>query len=185
LTKSATSKPNKTMSIIISVPQGQHYENRGAGEWRMIASRLRLSSATALFWKPRTMLRLNLTMWYSPIANASTVVLNFGGCPTLITRTDDRRGRLRGNNSTNNNSSVMQKPTLLGRANAPTPKFFRKLRTIGITIGAIGTAIIAAPVALPVAVITAAGYLVTVGSVVAAVSQLTVHQEPLDVDERF
>ena len=79
----------------------------------------------------------------------------------------------------------MQKPTLLGRANAPTPKFFRKLRTIGITIGAIGTALIAAPVALPVAVITAAGYLVTIGSVVAAVSQLTVHQEPLDVDERF
>jgi ABC-type xylose transport system permease subunit len=79
----------------------------------------------------------------------------------------------------------MQKPTLLGRANAPTPKFFRKLRTIGITIGAIGTAIIATPVALPVAIVTAAGYLVTVGSVVAAVSQLTVHQEPLDAEERF
>lgn len=79
----------------------------------------------------------------------------------------------------------MQKPSLLGRAKAPTPKFFRKLRTIGITIGAIGTAFIAAPVALPVAIVTAAGYLVTVGSVVAAVSQLTVHQEPLDIDERF
>jgi ABC-type xylose transport system permease subunit len=79
----------------------------------------------------------------------------------------------------------MQKPTLLGRANAPTPKFFRTLRTIGITIGAIGTAIIAAPVALPVAIVTAAGYLITVGSVVAAVSQLTVHQEPLDAEERF
>jgi hypothetical protein len=79
----------------------------------------------------------------------------------------------------------MQKPTLLGRANAPTPKFFRKLRTIGITIGAIGTALIAAPVVLPVAVITAAGYLVTVGSVVASVSQLTVHHEPLDVEERL
>lgn len=79
----------------------------------------------------------------------------------------------------------MQKPSLLGRANAPTPKFFRKLRTIGITIGAIGTSLIAAPVALPVAIVTAAGYLVTVGSVVAAVSQLTVHQEPMDVEERL
>jgi hypothetical protein len=79
----------------------------------------------------------------------------------------------------------MQRPTLLGRAHAPTPRFFRKLRTIGITIGAIGTALIAAPVALPMAVFTAAGYLVTVGSVVAAVSQLTVHQEPLEVEERM
>lgn len=79
----------------------------------------------------------------------------------------------------------MQKPTLFARAKAPTPKFFRKLRTIGITIGAIGTAFIAAPVALPVAIVTAAGYLVTVGSVVAAVSQLTVHQEPMDAEERF
>jgi ABC-type xylose transport system permease subunit len=79
----------------------------------------------------------------------------------------------------------MQKPTLFARANAPTPKFFRKLRTIGITIGAIGTALIAALVALPVALVTAAGYLVTVGSVVAAVSQLTVHREPMDADERF
>jgi hypothetical protein len=42
-----------------------------------------------------------------------------------------------------------------------------------------------APVALPVAIVTAAGYLVTVGSVVAAVSQLTVHQEPMDAEERF
>ncbi len=79
----------------------------------------------------------------------------------------------------------MQKPTLLGRAKAPTPKFFRKLRTIGITIGAIGAAVVAAPVALPATIVTAAGYLVTVGSVVAAVSQLTVHQEPMDVDERL
>jgi hypothetical protein len=79
----------------------------------------------------------------------------------------------------------MQKPSLLGRAKAPTPKFFRQLRTIGITIGAIGTALMAAPVALPVGIVSAAGYLVTVGSVVAAVSQLTVHQEPLDVEERL
>ncbi|MFN8349462.1 MAG: hypothetical protein U0X91_30965 [Spirosomataceae bacterium] len=79
----------------------------------------------------------------------------------------------------------MQKTTLLGRVKAPTPTFFRKLRTIGLTLGAIGAAVVAAPVALPVALVTAAGYLVTVGSVVAAVSQLTVHQEPMDVDERL
>ena len=64
------------------------------------------------------------------------------------------------------------------RLQSPTPKFFRKLRNIGITIAAVGGAIIASPVALPAAIVTAAGYLITAGTVVTAISQVTVKEEP-------
>ena len=64
--------------------------------------------------------------------------------------------------------------TLSERLQAPTPPFFRTLRNIGLLIGAIGAAIIAAPVALPTVVISVAGYFVTAGAVVAAVSSTTV-----------
>jgi hypothetical protein len=60
------------------------------------------------------------------------------------------------------------------RWNAKTPKFWKKVQKIGIVAGALGAALIAAPVALPTAIITASGYLVAVGSVTAALSQLTV-----------
>ncbi len=59
---------------------------------------------------------------------------------------------------------------LLERVKAPTPKFFKKVRTIGLTLGAIGAALLAAPVALPPLVVTLAGYLATAGLVAGAVS---------------
>lgn len=64
--------------------------------------------------------------------------------------------------------------TLKDRWSAKTPTFWKKVQRIGIVAGALGAAIIAAPVALPAAVITASGYLVAVGGVTAALSQLTV-----------
>lgn len=67
--------------------------------------------------------------------------------------------------------------TLVRRGKAGTPPFFKKLRLIGITLTAIGGALIAAPVALPVAVVTVAGYLVVAGSVATAISQVTVKNE--------
>ena len=57
------------------------------------------------------------------------------------------------------------------RIKAPTPKFFKKLRNIGIGLAAIGTAIIAAPVSLPAIVIKIAGYLAVAGTVAGTVSQ--------------
>jgi ABC-type xylose transport system permease subunit len=65
---------------------------------------------------------------------------------------------------------------LIDRIFADTPKFFKRLRNIGIILGAAGGAIIAAPIALPAAIITAAGYLITAGAVAAAVSQ-TVYKD--------
>ncbi|MBO9572679.1 MAG: hypothetical protein J7497_10810, partial [Chitinophagaceae bacterium] len=63
---------------------------------------------------------------------------------------------------------------ILQRAGASTPKFFRTLKTIGITLAAVSGALIAAPVALPAIITTIAGYLAVAGTIVTAVSQVTV-----------
>lgn len=60
------------------------------------------------------------------------------------------------------------------RAKAPTPKFFKVLRTIGLTLLGISGSIIAAPVALPATIVTVAGYVAVAGGVLSAVSQITV-----------
>jgi len=64
--------------------------------------------------------------------------------------------------------------TVVERVKAPTPKFFKTLRNIGLALAAIGGAILAAPVAVPAALITVAGYVTLAGSVITAVSQTTV-----------
>lgn len=66
---------------------------------------------------------------------------------------------------------------IIQRIQAPTPKFFRVMRAIGISLAAVGTALITAPVSLPLALVTAGGYLVVAGSVATAVSQFTVSSE--------
>jgi uncharacterized membrane protein HdeD (DUF308 family) len=62
---------------------------------------------------------------------------------------------------------------IIKRVQAPTPKFFKVLRNIGLTLAAVGGTILAAPVALPVVVGTIAGYLAVAGGVLSAVSQIT------------
>jgi len=65
------------------------------------------------------------------------------------------------------------KMTIIKRVKAPTPKFFKVLRNIGLAMAAIGGTILAAPVALPVVLTTIGGYMAVAGGVVSAVSQLT------------
>ncbi|PRZ21267.1 hypothetical protein [Flavobacterium granuli] len=60
------------------------------------------------------------------------------------------------------------------RAKAPTPKFFKILRTVGLTLLAISGSVIAAPIVLPATVVTVAGYLAVAGGVISAISQITV-----------
>ena len=60
------------------------------------------------------------------------------------------------------------------RWNAPTPKFWKRVQQASITVGAIAGVILAAPITLPAAVITVAGYVATAGTVAATLSQLTV-----------
>lgn len=67
-----------------------------------------------------------------------------------------------------------KKLSVLDRVTLPTPRFFRKLRTIGAALAAVGGIIATAPVALPTVVVTLGGYLVLVGSVAAAVSSVAV-----------
>lgn len=67
--------------------------------------------------------------------------------------------------------------TIKKRWNAKTPSFWKNVQKIGIAAGAVGAAIIAAPIALPAAIVTTAGYLVAVGGVTAALSQLTVENK--------
>ena len=62
---------------------------------------------------------------------------------------------------------------IMDRAMAPTPKFFRVLRNIGLIMAGVGTVLLTAPVSLPAAVVTIGGYLVTAGGVATAVSQIT------------
>ena len=67
-----------------------------------------------------------------------------------------------------NNMNVVQ------RVKAPTPSFFKTLRTIGLALAAIGGAILASPIALPAGLVAAAGYIALAGGVVSAVSQTAV-----------
>lgn len=66
---------------------------------------------------------------------------------------------------------------IVERAKAPTPKFFRILRSMGMALLAISGSIIAAPVALPVAVVSVAGYAALAGGVISVISQITVDDE--------
>jgi uncharacterized membrane protein HdeD (DUF308 family) len=75
------------------------------------------------------------------------------------------------NNSLATNPNEM---TIVERVKAPTPKFFKTLRTIGLTLAAVGGAILTAPVAVPAALVTIAGYVALAGGVLTAVSQTAV-----------
>jgi hypothetical protein len=63
------------------------------------------------------------------------------------------------------------------RVNSPTPKFFKKVRNIGLILAALGGSILASPVSLPAIVIKIAGYLAVAGTVAGTVSQTAVEGE--------
>lgn len=62
---------------------------------------------------------------------------------------------------------------IVNRATAPTPKFFKVLRNVGLVLAAVGGTLLAAPIALPVLVTTIGGYMAVAGGVLTATSQLT------------
>lgn len=66
---------------------------------------------------------------------------------------------------------------LVSRMAAPTPKWFRIVRNLGLTLSAVGGVLVAAPVTLPAAVITVGGYLLLGGTLLGAVSQTAVSSE--------
>ena len=72
---------------------------------------------------------------------------------------------------------------IIERAQAPTPKFFKLLRTIGIAMLAVSGALLTAPVALPAVIVTVAGYTAVAGGVLSAVSQITVDDAAKNLPE--
>ena len=62
---------------------------------------------------------------------------------------------------------------IMNRVKAPTPKFFKVLRNIGLIMAGVGTVLLTAPISRPAAVVTIGGYLVTAGGVATAMSQIT------------
>ena len=73
---------------------------------------------------------------------------------------------------------------LIERIKAPTPKWFKIIRNISIVLASIGGIIIASPVALPVGLVSIAGYLVLGGSIISVVSQTGVQSEETPISNQ-
>lgn len=70
--------------------------------------------------------------------------------------------------------------SIIKRMKAPTPKFFRVLRNVGIVLATAAGTVLTTPVSLPAVILTIAGYTAVAGSVMMAISQATVVNE-LDI----
>ncbi|MDX2361562.1 MAG: hypothetical protein QNK23_12200 [Crocinitomicaceae bacterium] len=72
------------------------------------------------------------------------------------------------------------------RCGQDTPPFFKKLRIAGMVIAAAGATLLAAPIALPAAIVSLAGVLTVGGAVATAMSQAAIvddNDEPCDDEE--
>jgi hypothetical protein len=63
------------------------------------------------------------------------------------------------------------------RAKAPTPKFFRILRAIGLILAGMGGVLLSSPILLPAFFENLGGYMVLSGGLISAISQVTVDDE--------
>ena len=63
---------------------------------------------------------------------------------------------------------------IVQRVKSPTPKFFKKVRNIGLVLATVASTIVAAPIALPAVLLKIAGYLAVAGGIAGAVSQTAV-----------
>ena len=73
--------------------------------------------------------------------------------------------------------------TLIERVQAPTPKFFRKVRTGGLIMASVGASLLAAPASLPPFLLKLAGYLAVAGTVSTAISQTATTAEGVAKEE--
>ena len=69
--------------------------------------------------------------------------------------------------------------TVVKRMKKPTPKFFKKVRNIGLALAGISAAVFASPVEMPDLVTKIAGYLAVAATVASTVSQAAVKNERL------
>ena len=66
---------------------------------------------------------------------------------------------------------------IVERIQEPTPKFFKKIRNIGLMLTAISGVIATAPISLPTVLVTVAGYLAVAGGIASAISQTAVYRD--------
>src|SRR6478735_3432413 len=97
------------------------------------------------------------------------MVIKSSGSPSSVTMKSKMK-----KNYQNKSRNEMK---LIQRIKAPTPKFFRVLRNVGLALAAAGGVLLASPIALPAVVVTVAGYLTVAGAVATAVSQTAVEDE--------
>lgn len=67
--------------------------------------------------------------------------------------------------------------SIMQRVTEPTPRFYRKIRNVGLLLTAISGALLTAPVALPAVMLTVAGYVALAGAIASAISQTAVQEE--------
>lgn len=67
--------------------------------------------------------------------------------------------------------------SIMQRVTEPTPRFYRKIRNVGLLLTAISGAVLTAPVALPAVMLTVAGYVALAGAIASAISQTAVQEE--------
>lgn len=66
---------------------------------------------------------------------------------------------------------------IVERIQEPAPKFFKKIRNIGLMLTAISGVIATAPISLPAVLVTVAGYLAVAGGIASAISQTAVYRD--------
>lgn len=67
------------------------------------------------------------------------------------------------------------------RIKSKTPPFWKKVQKIGIAATAIGGALANSPYTLHPSLTIIGGYLATAGAITSVLSQLAVHEEPIDI----
>jgi hypothetical protein len=72
----------------------------------------------------------------------------------------------------------------LNRLGSPTPKYFRKIRNIGLLLASVGGAIVALPIALPAIVVTIATYGIAVGTSITTIASLVKKIENDEIEEK-
>ena len=66
---------------------------------------------------------------------------------------------------------------IIQRLQAPTPRFFRKIRNYGLVLTTISAVITTAVIPLPAILITMAGYSALAGGIASAVSQAAIEKD--------
>lgn len=72
---------------------------------------------------------------------------------------------------------------MVKRAKAPTPKLFRQIRNVGLSLAAVSTVLLASPLILPALLVKIAGYMAVAGAAASAVSQVTTTADEQTADE--